>query len=723
MPYDIRIRKDAIELEQHAARELQHYVRRLFGVEAAIRIVPDQRPPSDGDRFALWLAPEAASYGAELQNQTEAAGLNEQHYRLNGTDGGGLRLSGGSAAALLWAVYELAEQWGVVYTLQGDIYPECPLADIVPELNRTYKPRQKLRSWRLMSDLYFGSPSWSLDRQRELIGQLAKLRYNGVYLSLWPHQPFLDYEADGVVKTTAVFNFGNEVPIDEHNIGRELLPAGEQFVSPAFAGCRTSRDRHEAGAAYLNAVIARARFFGMHVCISIQPFDFPREFAVLLERPMPVRQLGDLCVAEGGNPLHEAHLRLLRAQFSAVIDTYSGVDEIEIGLPEHGRHSESLEALWDELDSKHRLSSRHDVQAALYDQETGQLAPGGQERVVSEGKMTLGLLGLLHKTLDESGIAGLLRARGIRLSLRAGLSCPALLPVVADALWEGATLRIMTGYASSLAVRNLRVLKRLRGGAARIEQIITLQDDNIGAFPQLCASSVARLLEYGCEQAWDGYVTRFWMTGELDPLAVQLSRLSWEDDTIRASSYGRFALSVYGESAGLPAVLAFRLVEDATLLLDMQLAGLFPVPQVVAGKVGGGDDALLPVYSHALNLYEEARSLFIRAGDSAPGREGREHLRYWRSRMAFAVGVLRGFAQLCTGNRHYQSGDHDRAASAYRQMLEQFRLAVRSIAACARDDSDKAALAVYYHLLIREVEEKLASLGIDPQATGGRNIS
>lgn len=697
----MRLVKQAGENEicRYALEELIHYVRVLFGADVVVEHGLRAGEADSPHGFAVCLRPPVSGDGNVPVMPVGSYRLSKQGFLIRRTDPYTLWLVGGSPEALLWAVYELVEQWGVAYTLQGDVFPDNRRELWLPALDRVFEPRQRIRSWCLMNEWYIGAVSWSLPQQLRLIKQLVKQKYNGIYFIFYPQHPFVDFHMDGVAKSSALFNFGFVVPLTEDNIGRGHLPAGDRFENPEFLSCRNSEDMCRTGIRYIREIIRSAKFFNMHVCFSLQFFDFPKEFAPLLQKSGEVYQAGSLTVAEEGDIYNAAHLRLLETQFDAYLHTYGEVDEFEIALPEHSRSNETLESVWEKLDSRFHLSAKHDVYQALYEMETAEIAAGGKQRAIDEGKMTLEMLHVLHVLLDRTQLLRKLKEKGKQLSLAAGLSCPALLPIVADTLWEGGCLRLITGYTSSRAVRNLRVLERLDNPRIRVEQVITLQDDNVGGIPQLAASSIHRLMEYACEHGWDGYVTRFFPTGDLDPVSAYLAQASWDAAATAESAYERHIGQLYGPVAVGPLRQAFRLLEDATLLLDMELSLMIPIGGIITRHIKPGAQVMSPYKWHALNLFLEVKQLLERSVDQT-ARSGRDHLLYWIARVSFAASVLRGLAKIQDGNA---CETPEEASRLYREAVGCFRSGLDSLAGCVRDDSDRGILATGYHLLVREV--------------------
>lgn len=698
----IRGREQGGNLEKYAAEELGRLIGAVFGQPADMSFVPDNEL-SGALPWLLLTSGDAEVPDPALRAFDGAAMKDEQIYAIRPEPEAAF-LTGGSPAALLWAVYELVETWGVVYTLQEDVLPAEPPDRIFPESEIRREPRQRIRSWRLMNEWYIGPTSWTIAQQTRTIRQLAKLRFNGIYLGLWPHQPFVDFASDSVQRSTTALNFGIGIPLDADNIGRELLPPGETFVNPEFAGCRTFDEWREAGKQYTSEIVGLAKFFGMRVSIAIQPFDLPKEFAPLLENPVQVHQVGFLSIAEEGNLYNDAHLRLLSAQLDAYLEAYGDADEFEIGLPEHARSAEAFDEAWQELDGKFGLSARHDIGRLLHDAELNDTAAGGAERAVEEGRMTLVMLNALHKVLHRTNFLARLQRSGKRLSITLGLSCPAILPVVADAMWPDGILRIVVGYTSSRASRTLRALDRLEPGAVEIQQILTLQDDNVGALPQLCTSSIARLLEFACERRWTGYVLRFWPLGDLDPMTAYLARASWQEGLTPEAEHLRFAAALFGEAAAPAVVQAYRLMEDATLLLDIELGILLPDTGIITRRMGPGRTISPPLLDHAANAFAEAKARLRLAGEAGIAAGGRSHHAYALARLSFAIRTLAGLKRVEAGNRSLAAGKRNEALVRYGEAIAEFRTALAHTATCVRDDSDRAILAAYYDLLVREPE-------------------
>ena len=100
------------ELERYAADELARYTGRLFQVE----VMRDAEHPDSADALLLVGTPETNpavkhTLGAEGWPRVSDQGIVLKQAKPGGKPA--LVIGGGSPAATLWAVYELAERWGV----------------------------------------------------------------------------------------------------------------------------------------------------------------------------------------------------------------------------------------------------------------------------------------------------------------------------------------------------------------------------------------------------------------------------------------------------------------------------------------------------------------------------------------------------------------------------------------------------------------------------------
>src|SRR5450631_1771128 len=129
--------KNAPELERFAATELCGYLEKLFGVNTEPAISPIANSTAvflvGSPSTNPWIKsfPKVSDQGIVIRNATGSKST--------------LIVGGGSPKATLWAVYELAERWGVRYLLDRDALPAKARFDI-PQLNIVMEPIFKVRA-------------------------------------------------------------------------------------------------------------------------------------------------------------------------------------------------------------------------------------------------------------------------------------------------------------------------------------------------------------------------------------------------------------------------------------------------------------------------------------------------------------------------------------------------------------------------------------------------
>ena len=711
----IMVTPGADELQGYAAAELQGYLRQLFGVEVKARTA-GQAVPVDATRFVLGLG-SAAHVRAVCPQLPE---LSDQGHVVRRVDERTMVLAGGSSAAVAWAVYELVEHWGVRYLLHGDALPGDPGAFHLPDVDVVREPLLRLRSWRQMNDLPTGPGLWSLGQQEAFIRQVFKLKYNGVYLSLWPQHPFVDFEVGGIKRRTATMLFGQKIPVDDDTIGREHLPDLPFLDNPELDGAETYEEKLAAGRRLIEGILAQARFFGMHTSIHLQPLEFPGEFAPLLEQPTGGIQLGGLTCGESGDLTRPRHLDLVEATLDAYLDQWGQVDELSLSMPEHPHADRQFEACWEELDRRYRLEEVAPLDDLLAVAQRNYLIPGGLERAQREFRSSISMLHFLDRFFAERGVLDRAAARGVEIGLTLGGNSEPLFPLLERVLWPGARMATSLGYTASRAVRVMDCMERLDASRVPASLVLTLQDDNVGSLPQVATRSLHVLAENMKRLGWRGFLTRHWPVGDLDPPAAYLARTAWVETTPQAVYEDHFG-RVYGPGAAPALCQAMDLLEEATVILDLDFLSLFFPVLGIALRSLEAEAPMAEGLFHVRATYEQARRLLERAEPGVTALAGRAELAYWRSRLDFAVQALvekewvhEGGVRIHAARRAEDEAERRRlmseAEGCYDRAIAAGEEALRAMAAEVRDDSDRSSVAAYYHFFVREVRERAAEL-------------
>ena len=697
-------------LLRFAAAELRRYLEELFAIPVAETAAP--HPAATTPRIVLGLVTDShvrSALGA-------CPPLSDQGFCLRRVNPETLVLAGGSPVAAAWAVYELVEHWGVRYLLHGDVYPTGrPLRFRLPRLDTVREPIQRWRCWRLFCTLPTGPAVWSLAQQRRFMDQLLKLRFNAVLLGVFPSYPAVDYGVDGIQRRSGSILQGQRFPLGSSRGG----PEGERFLgNPDLPPSASFAEAHTVFRVFLHTIIGYARERGFRITLAFNPFEFPLEFSPLLQSPTDRSiQLGALTCAEQGDLFQPRHVALVRAKFAAFLADYGVVDKFLIGFPEHPQaHSHFAEA-WAALNRKHGFEPDLTASDLLERCRTERPLAAEPERAERTTKSCVAMLHFYERLFTETDVQDQLTAHEVELAYGMGMygACQAL-PLMARILPAGTHLMV-GDYTTAGLVRKLHYLKAVDTERLAPAVVVTLQDDNIGWFPQSAILNIHTLLDCTSDYGWIGFLTRFWPIGDLGPATAYLAKASWDKQITPAAAGADHAVHMYGAAAARPFRHAMRLLEDAQNLLEICEQGLlFPVLGVMAPHMRA-QTPLEPAMEQVRAIYEETRCLLEQAAAENERPDTGADLDYWLSRLDFAIAVINEIRLLREGSMllncagwedlgQAARADHIRTAQArFKAALATGEAGVAAAAARIRDDSDHGSVIAYSHLLIREVRD------------------
>lgn len=255
-------------LVRYAATELARYASTLFGHSPRITPTPEL---VSGTMVSLDSASPAIPDH-----------LSEQGYVIREVENQATsfyQVCGGSPVATLWAVYDLAERWGIRYTLNADIFPDRAPDVCFPEEPLACEPDLKLRVFRTYNDFANNPCQWSAAEYGPLIDQLAKLRLNGILMTVRPSDPVARLVFRGVAKSLAAVSYGWRFPIKANHPGYELFEqSGDaergEFTNPDFWLCSGVDEAHKRGAEYFRKICSKAHARGMRCILSLTFTDY-----------------------------------------------------------------------------------------------------------------------------------------------------------------------------------------------------------------------------------------------------------------------------------------------------------------------------------------------------------------------------------------------------------------------------------------------------------------
>lgn len=691
------VRPEATAIEQFAAEELRNYLSAVHGIDTASSAQAAASPE--------FLLATADAVSAAVPS---ASGLSPQGILLKG-DSERLHIVGGSPVAVLWGVYELVERWGVRYLVTEDVLPETPGPLFPPEPEIRLEPNMRTRCWRLVNDLADGPVSWSLEENQRFLRQIAKMKYNRVFLSFWPTQPFVRYTFQGMEKPAPCFSFGERFPIDEDTVGRERFGGMTEFTNPDYAGAESPEELVARATALARGILAEAARLGMETGIAIQPFDWPKEFIEVLPGSEPVHQLGGLTAGPGqSQTMDDPLLREMVATITrAYIETYPNADYLHVSMPEHRGWTEQAQAAYDTLASKYGLNElgAYDDLCARARARTS--FPGGGERVETMLKGDLAMVAFFDSLVEEKNLLAGPDGGPPRRLVYNGV-VEELFPLLAKMTPQGGEVLSFVDYTASRQLRQHDLLMQQPPESLPANLIFTLADDNVGVLPQCATPSLHTLMGILRANGWDGFYTRYWTVGDLMPTIHYLARASWNDTVTPEAAYRHLFEGVAGPDAAGPAMEAMALVEEVTRGLDEYGLGFgFPVPDMMTKHYASRGLADPIKADH--ERYRSALAAMQSARD-ASRPAGQRFMSYMTARLMFAVKYLDAAEAIGAAGRAEDAGDIGGAAAHADAAHTAIREALQAWADVAEDHGDLGAVALMNKYCYRPIRDKRVEL-------------
>ncbi len=260
------------DLERFAAQELSGQLGKLFGANAAITTV------AAIDDTAQVIIAEQSRLREFVKLQLELPKLAPQDHALKSAKIGNrpvLVVTGGSPAATMWAAYELGWQFGVRYFLFGDLYPANPSEFRVQGFDLVIRPHYPQRIWVPFSPTLAGSTSWGFDEHKKILGQLAKLKFNGIHAQ------------DGDLTRYVLEE--QAIVVSGDTQGRTVFSGAKLFGNPDLLNAADSNQRRAAAESLVGKVVVEAKRLGM----STEGIggSAPQSATVPVASPMPVPSL------------------------------------------------------------------------------------------------------------------------------------------------------------------------------------------------------------------------------------------------------------------------------------------------------------------------------------------------------------------------------------------------------------------------------------------------
>ena len=718
------------ELEQYAAHELAGYLEKLFHIATP----PSTESKGNPTTLLLLGNPEtnpvvAAALGPDAWPGESDQSIVLKRTNVNGTPA--LIVGGGSPAATLWAVYELAEYWGVRYLQSGDIFPETPPTFGLPATDKIMEPTFRSRWYKTMGDFAMGMEGWGLADYRPFIDQLAKMKFNRIRVGSSPSQPFLNLRFGGIAQESAVLWYGEHFPITSDMPGRALFGDAPEFWNPDLPlPPALGTEMLAAGERHCRALIAYARTRGIDASFVGSITDFPREFSSLVPDAQGVSQLGSLTVGPGTSvrPDNEALSAIAGSVVRSIVDTYP--EAASYGFPvgtEWNGWVDAYEWAWQELDRRHKISEVASLEEVL-GVAGGRPSHDGPERATRQVKGGLAGLYFLSRLWADPDVLPRTEKPDARLVVYEPPE--ELFPILPRVLPKDAELLIVIDYNPSRVLSRRDVLATVPAREVETTLVLTLHDDSVGLLPMLTTSALHELVSDMRKYGISGFCTRQWLMSDHDPSMAYLSKAAWDPSATPAGVIADQVRTVCGDAAVEPMLAFFRELEAVTTGLEDHGMGLtFPYPGMLT-QFWTHEPPTRTLPEDRVG-YQRARAILERV-PTASRPEGREYLRYWLGRIDFALGYLdtieavKGAAMAEKAALDAQAaGDQQtyrtqlaealtRAESAQAMVTR----AIEAYAAVARNRADLGAIATLGEYAYRPLRAKVDELRKQQESLG-----
>jgi hypothetical protein len=706
-PVSVVVGPKAPELEQFAGRELCGYLQKLYGIHAK----PAESVASDADVAILIGSPEtnplvAQAVGSEGWPEVTDQGIVLKRAKLNGKPA--LVIGGGSPRATMWAVYELIERWGVRYLLHGDVLPDDPGEFHLPKEDIVIEPKLRVREWRVIGCLVCGPESWGMADYRSVLGQLAKLKFNRIFLCTWPHQPYFRLVYKGVVRRSAGLWFYYKYPITDDMIGRNLFDDRPEFWNPDLPYGASYEEFAAAGEKLVHNLIAFARQRGMQSVLTADVIDFPKEFQKVLPDSRPVKQLGSTSIVPGDKtgPDDPVLTELSSAVLQNTVDTYPEADFVLLGMPEHRQWSGSYEKAWKELDAKYGIGQIKSLEEVIATAGKRPDVPGGPERAVQEVKGDIVMLRFYDRLLRERKALSGTKRPDIKFIYR-GVA-EELFPVLSKILPPGSQTLNFLAYTPARVVKRREAIGHMDTSEIPAALTYTLHDDNVGTLPALATGSLHELTKDLRRHGWAGFSTRYWLIGDHDPCVAYIAKAAWDEKTTPETIYRDQITATCGPAAVKDMLTMFRELEETSIELEWHGLGLaFPVPGMMMKHWRPGPMPEVCVKARA--GYHRALDAARRAREKTP-EERRDYVDYWIGRFEYGIYYLDAIEALRRAATSEKAGQKSDAIRHTKDAVAKARAAIEAYARVARDQSDYGAIATLNEYVYRPLKAKLAKL-------------
>ena len=645
-------------LEQRAAEELQRYIRMLFGFTPNISREALNKRRSKSDHVIV--------LGTQHANPalTPCSSLAEQEYVIRRLSTARLDICGGSSVAVLWGAYEVIEQWGVTYLVQGDVLPDRDKVGPfrLPNLDVLRTPIFETRTARILGDMVNTMILGSLADHERLFDQLCKLRINAVMGGGNSFNPWYHWSYRGIDKNVADIAYGCRHVIHERSIGREVVGRLGHYTNPDLQDAETYEEKLAAGKRLLHGIIRAAHQRGIRVALSHSLSDFPEEIQVHLphwsreyrfpDTSMMRDHFHTLGLQRDGTayrfghlmtPLNPVYVDMVESILSAFMGEYPEMDGWFLTAHEWPPGAGGIEECWRQLDKRHGLSPEFTYEG-LVEEASNQKISGSSDRAVDEARGAIPTIRLLDLILNQRDVIPSLLSPNAKIY--GSFMCGTLMKVI-PRIFEVERLEFVASVdvLPSDVLRRSDALEFVADTGFKTHLVTVVNDDNIGFIPQFTTQVLHKTIQTMRKYGLVGYLFRLYDMSKYEPVIGYMAEAGWDQTVTPEKTCTRQIERVCGEAAVQPVLKAYTMLENCMDDVDAIMGTGFMVPTLMNRLWSGFDKSevwmrLIGKFNAVEPLLEEGLELSEPRGKQYAG-DMLGFVRFARLYLEMAVLVVR----------------------------------------------------------------------------------
>ena len=211
--------------------------------------------------------------------------MSAHHYEVNG-DGVTLTVVGGNESSVLCGVYEALADAGIFLEATGYSVPHAFNLDAFFRVNKSVKPKFRLRGIRQHINFPMDISSYTLEEAKEYIRNIARMRYNAITFHSYPGQ-WHEVNADGEKDYAGHFFYGRTYPVPKADVITAKRVNNEEIycIPESEAVFNNEYERGEFAKVWLNEVMKTAKEAGLTITFSVEiTFDGDEAIVSMLRK-------------------------------------------------------------------------------------------------------------------------------------------------------------------------------------------------------------------------------------------------------------------------------------------------------------------------------------------------------------------------------------------------------------------------------------------------------